>query len=212
MHNDFTLYFRKVPCGDRVVYYYAYDEEGKRQGPWTTKTTTRTAARNYCNSLIRKGELIPDRKKIMTFGEYADGFWKRESEYIKRQDSRADITDTYIHNCERYVANQLLPFFTDVPINKITENDVNDWLMGFKNRKVTVDGNEKTVKYQNTYANTVLGTLNVMMMEAVRRGLIQKNPCDNMKRLKNDRRKMEIFTVGEVQRLFPKNYKAVWGR
>jgi integrase len=211
MRNDFTLFLRTIPGGKKVFYYYTYDQEGNRRGPWTTKTTTRTAARNFCNALFKKGEMIPDRKKTMSFGEYADGFWERDSEYIKRQESRADITDTYIHNCKRYVANQLMPFFADVPLNKITEKDVNDWLLGFKNRKVVVDGKEEIAPLQNTYANTVLGTLNVMMTEAVRRGLIQKNPCEKVQRLKNDRRKMEIFNVLEVHRLFPAKYKAVWG-
>jgi integrase len=211
MHNVFTLFLREYPNGKKVFFYYTYDENGQRRGPWTTKSTVKTAARNYCENLVKNGGLIPDRKKIMTFGEYSEGFWKRESEYIERQNSRADITDAYIHNSERYVTNQLLPFFADAPLNKITEKDVNDWLMGFKKRKITVDGKEETLKLHNTYANTVLSTLNVMMMEAVRRGLIQKNPCDNVQRLKNDRRKMEIFTVKEVHRLFPQKHKAVWG-
>jgi integrase len=57
----------------------------------------------------------------------------------------------------------------------------------------------------------VLGTLNVMMAEAVRRELIPSNPCANVKKLKNDRKKIEILTVQEVQKLFPKNYETVWG-
>jgi integrase len=32
-----------------------------------------------------------------------------------------------------------------------------------------------------------------------------------VKRLKNDRKKIEIITVEEVQKLFPKNWKTVWG-
>ena len=30
VHNDFTLYFRVIPSGKKVVYFYAYDENGKR--------------------------------------------------------------------------------------------------------------------------------------------------------------------------------------
>jgi integrase len=210
MHNDFTLFLREYPNGKKVFFYYTYDEAGNRRGPWTTKATLKTAAKNYCNDLLKKGELIPDRKNTITFGEYANGFWERGSEYIMKQDSRANITDSYIDNCRKYVNNQLLPFFADVPLKQLTEKAVNDWLLGFKNRKVMVDGKEETVHYQNTYANTVLGTLNVMMMEAVKRGHILKNPCEGVERLKNDRREMEIFKVGEVQKLFPKNYKAVW--
>jgi integrase len=83
--------------------------------------------------------------------------------------------------------------------------------LGFKNRKVVKNGKEEIVNYQNTYANTVFGTFNVMLAEAVRRGLIASNPCDKVKRLKNDRKKLEILTVEEVHKLFPKDYKTVWG-
>jgi integrase len=211
MHNVFTLFLRKYPNGKEVYFYYTYDGEGRRRGPWTTKSLTKTAARNYCHTLLQAGELIPDRKKVLTFGEYAEGFWERGSEYIRNQDSRADITDTYISNCRKYVANQLMPFFAGTPMDKITDRDINNWLLGFKNRKVVKDGKEEIVNYQNTYANTVFGTLNVMLAEAVRRGLIASNPCDKVKRLKTDRKKIEILTVQEVRKLFPKNYKAVWG-
>jgi hypothetical protein len=30
MHNDFTLFKRTVPSGEKVVYYYAYADDGKR--------------------------------------------------------------------------------------------------------------------------------------------------------------------------------------
>jgi integrase len=160
---------------------------------------------------MKSGLLIPNKNRAVTFGDYADGFWERNSEYIKRQESRRDITDTYISNCQKYVANQLLPFFADMPLNKFTEKDINDWLLGFKNRKVIKDGKEETVRYQNTYANSVFGTLNVMLSDAVRRGLIASNPCEKVLRLKNDRKKLEILSVEEVRKLFPNNYKTVWG-
>jgi hypothetical protein len=92
MHNDFTLFMRTYPNGTKVVIYHAYDTDDNRVGPWTTKCTTKTAARNYCNKLLKAGLLIPSKTKPVTFGEYAVGFWDRNSEYVRRQDSRADIT------------------------------------------------------------------------------------------------------------------------
>jgi hypothetical protein len=44
IHNDFTLYWRMLPSGRRVVYYYAYDENGKRRGGLSTGKDTKTAA------------------------------------------------------------------------------------------------------------------------------------------------------------------------
>jgi len=211
MHSDFTLFLREYPNGKKVYFYYAYDGDGERRGPWTTKCLKKTAARNYCHSLLKKGELLPDRDRIVTFGEFAEGFWERGSAYVRNQESRADITDNYIVNCRRQAGKQIVPFFADVPLDKITDKDVNDWLMGFRERKTVKDGKTEIVSYKNTYANSVFGTLSVMLGEAVRRGLIPSNPCDKVKKLKNDRKSITILTADEVKRLFPKNYEAVWG-
>jgi hypothetical protein len=62
MHNDFTLFTRVVPSGKTVVYYYAYDEEDRRLGPWSTGQANKTLARNYCNQLNRQGKLLPGFK------------------------------------------------------------------------------------------------------------------------------------------------------
>jgi hypothetical protein len=103
-----------------VVFYYAYDDKDVRRGPWTTKCQSITAARNYCNRLIKTDRLIPVRDKPLTFGEYAKGFWERGSDYLANQEGRADITPSYIDNCKKMTANQILPFFADTPLEKIT--------------------------------------------------------------------------------------------
>ena len=212
MHNDFTLLLRKYPNGKEVYFYYAYDEEGRRRGAWTTKSTTKTGARNYCHSLIKKGALIPDRKKAMTFREFANGFWESGSEYIQYREKRTDLTASYISSCKSISENQLILAFGDVPLDKITTDSVNKWLLDFGKREVIEDGKKKVIQYKNTYANSALRTLKVMMTEAVRRGLITDNPCLKVECLKNDQKGIEIITVEEVQRLFPDNYATVWGR
>jgi hypothetical protein len=100
----------------------------------------RTAARNYCNRLFKDGGLIPDKKVPFTFGEFAEGFWERGAEYVKKQESRSNITDTYISNCRKILVNQILPFFANTPLDKITDKDVNKWLLGFRERKMQKDG------------------------------------------------------------------------
>ncbi|MDR3173187.1 MAG: hypothetical protein LBU19_02955, partial [Treponema sp.] len=130
MHNDYTLLWRTYPNGKKVVSYYAYDDKDVRQGPWTTKCQGITAARNYCNRLIKADRLIPNRGKILTFGEFAAGFWEHGSGYLDNQEGRADITPAYIDNCKKMTANQILPFFADMPLEKITYKDINKWLLG----------------------------------------------------------------------------------
>jgi hypothetical protein len=66
IHNDFTLYWRVFPSGKRVVYYYAYDANDKRQTGRSTGETTMTAARLKCNRLLKAGNLIPNKGYMPT--------------------------------------------------------------------------------------------------------------------------------------------------
>ena len=85
------------------------------------------------------------------------------------------------------------------------------WLLGFQDRgKIDEATSEKTA-YKNSYANAAFRTLNTMLAEAVRQNLISCNPCNNVKRLKNNRKEIRILTLDEVQRLFPKKYETIWG-
>jgi hypothetical protein len=68
MHNDYTLFWQTYPNGKQVMFYYAYDDTDVRQGPWTTKRQSITAARNYCNRLIKTDRMIPKQGKLLTLG------------------------------------------------------------------------------------------------------------------------------------------------
>jgi len=212
MHNDFTMFKRSVPSGKRVVYYYAYDENGNRKGPWTTKCQNLTQARNFIHKLIKNGVLIPDRKKAITFGEFASGFWETDSEYVRYQRSRKEVADNYIFSSKKLMENQILPFFGNTVLDKITDKDVDKWLLGFKDRGIKDEKTDKIIGYANSYANGALCTINIMLGEAVRQGLIKTNPCDFVKRLRDIKKKIEILTIEEVRRLFPKDYESVWGK
>jgi integrase len=97
------------------------------------------------------------------------------------------------------VKNQILPYFGKIPLDKITTEAVNNWLLGFKDRE-----------YKNTYANTVFGTLWLMLNEAVNRNILKSNPAAGVKKLKNDRKHIEIITPAEVKQLFPVDWERVW--
>ena len=127
---------------------------GKRRGPWTTKCLTLTEAKNYCHRLIRKGALIPNRKKVTTFAEFAKGFWELDSAYVREQRSRKDFNDSYVTISRQLTINQIEPFFGKVTLDKITSEDVNKWLLGFKDRgKKDIKTGEIKGYYKNSYAN-----------------------------------------------------------
>jgi integrase len=211
MHNDFTLFLRKYPNGQEVYFYYTYDEDGARRGPWTTGSVNKTEARNYCHKLMRKGALIPDRKKVLTFAEFAEGFWDSGSTYLENQESRKDVAKAYIASGKCLTKNQLIPAFGKFQLDKITTADVNRWLLDFTKKKtVVIYGKKRERQYKNSFANTAFRILTVIMNEAVRLEHIKINPCSTVLPLKSNRKNIEILNIAEVQKMFPDNYKAVW--
>jgi integrase len=200
IHNDFTLFFRVVPSGKRVVYYYAYDENGKRTCGKSTGETTMTAARVKCNQLFKENKLVQHRVHVPTFAEYAQGWWEWENcAYLKKRRKRYNLTRAYADSNRKNLKNHLIPYFGDMPMNKITKDDVE----GFFDERIEQE-------YQNTSINGYFGTLKTMMIEAVERKVIDKDPTDKMGRLVNDRKEIKIITAEEFKKLFVNNWQEVW--
>jgi integrase len=200
IHNDFTLYWRVVPSGKRVVYYHAYDENGKRLYGKSTGETTLTAARVKCNRLLKEGKLLPNKGVMPTFAEYAQGWWEWETcAYLKKQRKRASLTQAYADNNKKNLKNHLMPYFGGMPMNKITKEEVEtffDYLI------------EK--EYQNTSINGYYGTLKTMLIEAAERKIIDKDPTEKLKRLVNDRKEIKIITPDEFKKLFLGSWRRIW--
>ena len=144
MHNNFTLYFRKVPSGKRLYYYYAYDDEGRRLGPWATGQSNKTAVKNYCINLVKLWKLLPGPKDIPTFVEYSVGFWDWEnSPYLKERKKRRKLTEAYADKNQRVVEYTLLPYFGKMRIDKITAEDIEKWfdyMIAEKYKHTTING------------------------------------------------------------------------
>jgi integrase len=201
MHNDFTVFWRKVPSGKMVVYYYAYDDKGNRLGPWTTNQTNKTAGKNYCHKLIRAGALIPSQLNSPTFAEYAAGWWEWDTcKYLKKRKKRHNLTQSYADLYKRQMDNHLIPYFGKMKLGKITPDEIENWLDCMSEKG-----------YKNTYINGIFGTLKTMLIEAVARKLIPATPTANMEKLVNDRRDIKIVTQDEFKALFLKDWKKVWG-
>jgi len=200
MHNDFTLYSRKVPSGKRVFYYYAYNDEGERLGPWTTGETTKTAVRNYCNRLIKLNRLLHDSKEMPTFAEYAADFWDWEnSPYLKERKKRRKLTQSYADKNKKIVNFTLVPYFGKMRLDKITSEEIDRWL-DFMIKE----------KYSNATTNSYYGTLQTMMKWAAKKEIIERDPFINVEKLLNERKDKEIITPDEFKMIFVDDWKKVW--
>jgi len=200
MRNDFTLFFRVVPSGKKVVYYYAYDNDGNRRGPWSTGQVTKTMARNFCNTLNRKGTLLPEGKTMPTFEEYATGFWDWDnSPYLKERRKRVKLTQNYTDKNKKLTDTTLISYFGKMKLDSITGDVIEGWLDTMLDtglRNVTING--------------YFGTLMTMIKWAVRKRIIDRDPFLDVQKLIKESREKKIITQDEFKALFTANWKKVW--
>ncbi|GBU28509.1 integrase [Treponema sp. R8-4-B8] len=200
IHNDFTLYFRVTSSGKRVVYFYAYDENGKRTRGRSTGQTNKTAARVLVNRLLKDGALLPKKDDVPTFGEYSVNWWDWENcEYLKKRRKRANLTQSYSDHMKRNLDKVILPYFKNMRMDAITPAVIEAFLDSLIKQK-----------YKNTTINGYYGTFKTMMIEAVERGIIAVDPTAKVERLINDRAEIKIITPLEFKKLFVGDWRKVW--
>jgi len=200
MHNDFTLFSRAVPSGKMVVYYYAYDGEGRRLGPWSTGQANKTLARNFCNKLNREGKLLPEPKGIPTFAEFAVAFWDWEkSDYLKERRKRRKLTQAYADKNKKVVDHTLIPYFGKMKLDDISGEVIDKWLDYMI-----------AEKFANSTTNSYFSTIQTMLKWAAKRGIIQRDPFLDVDKLLNERKDKEIITHDEFTALFADDWKRVW--
>jgi len=200
MHNDFTLLSRVVPSGKTVEYYYAYDGEGRRLGPWSTGQASKTLARNYCNKLNREGRLLPEPKGIPTFAEFAVTFWDWEkSAYLKERRKRRKLTEAYADKNKKVVEHTLIPYFGKMKLDAISGEVIDKWLDYMIAQK-----------FANSTTNSYFSTLQVMMKWAAKRGIVQRDPFLDVDKLLNERKEKEIVKHDEFTALFGVGWEKAW--
>jgi integrase len=151
--------------------------------------------------LLREGKLIQKKEAIIpTLRQWAEDFWDMEkSGYLKARCGRGHITIGYVKNGRTYTDNQILPYLGDLLLDEITEVEIENWMTGFADRKLS-----------NGTANNAYKMLSVMLGYACKQRVIKSNPCRLVEKLKHEGRKIEILTVAEVKALFPARWSVVW--
>jgi integrase len=195
----FTLFPRKLPSGRTVFYFQCYDENGLRQNGRSTGCSKKTEATAYCMRLYREGTLVP-KKKTMTFGEFAVGWWDVTTcKYLALRQLSDPFSEGTIAMNKANTENYLKDFFGNIRLGDITKDVMNEWFLYMKGKGLSA-----------STTNTALKTLRVMLDEAVNRGIIPNNPAKEVKELKTEEAKRLILTLGELRKLFPANWTDVW--
>ncbi len=189
---------------DSYWHYRYYDATGKRREVTTDipSTVAENTVLAYVLDLAVKGLLVPSKdtdssntknnSKVMTFGEYAQGFWDYDGDYLRSERIRGkNHSRKYTSGNQNIVKRYMLPYFSNDPL-RIPPPRIRGWLFWMVDDK----------GLSRTTANKLLGVLSVMLSEAVRQELIESNPCKSVKKLVAKQRIRGILTMEEAKELF----------
>ncbi|KKL26649.1 hypothetical protein LCGC14_2393170, partial [marine sediment metagenome] len=204
--EPFSLYPRKTKKNIIVWYYRTYNEKGRRTIGRSTGESSKTLARQYCQKLISKNKLIP--QKSPTLAEWAEKrrwwIWG-ECLYIKGRLARSSadrpaITRRYADLNYRVLEQRILSEHGDKRLDTITPEDCEKLLFYWADQGFT----HKTV---NNWASAY----RVMLGEAARIDIIERNPWEKVLSLVPNSKRRGLLTMAEARQLLnPATYEKVW--
>jgi hypothetical protein len=162
----------------RIVFRQSDGTLSSRRG-FTSRTAAATARRRLQESV--------DRGEVKVSREDFSAFWKR-----LLADRRAYMTSGSHLDLVTHGRKRLLPFFGADALAKIDEDRVRDWLASMIELVEAGDLAPKTVNNART-------CLSVAFNEAVRRGLMPRNPCAHVPALPLERTEIEYLRLAEIQ-------------
>lgn len=191
---DFYI-FKRSPKNKKCkpIYYCQFrDKDGKLSSALSTGQTSRATATSWVLSFLRKGGYVPSSGKL-TFGEYAQDWWTSACPYCRSRKARGfSFSDKYIELQRGNLTRHVLPTFGDVKLNEITVKMIDDWVLGWYERKSHAPGT----------VNKSLGCLKLMLSEATRLQLINGNPATAVPDLKETPKTKGTLSLGEIKQLF----------
>jgi integrase len=97
-----------------------------------------------------------------------------------------------------YLERHILPYFGNIRIQRITADQVEDWLLKLRDKP----SNKTGPPLSPTTVNHCLTCLKIMLKEAIRRGYLMRSPAAGIKQLAEKPKEKSILTVEEMRDLF----------
>lgn len=208
--------------GTYEVRYYLADGRPTRKRGFKTIRDARSFQSEQ-RKAKEEGSMTDPRAGRITFGEYARSVWYPAKE---REAESGDLEPRTLTKLRTYLGTDRkgnlrsdgsgnpdpraghYDFLNELPIAKIRYSDIERW------RSVFLLNDGKRPRSPST-ANSSMATLSAIFDRARRDLLIAKNPCLDVKRLKesrSDRREIRPATTTEIRLLadaLPRRYRAV---
>ena len=197
----FTLVKRRPRSrGHRAIYYCRIRTDDGRSVSWrSTGEREKPKALQWAMSRLKTGGFVSEN---ITFAKFAEGWWQPECEWVRRQEARGrEYSPRYLESNRTALAQHILPAFGAVKLGKITPAAVEDFVFRLRDKE----------GLSPSTANKSLVCLRLMLAEAERKGMVERNPAFRVKQLVARPKQRGILSAEETHILFAENtIESVW--
>ena len=214
MKHNFTLTkMKRMKNGKRendksyVWYYYVWDSDGKRRKYSTGLTRGITEAQNYCEALLKKGKLIPQRHNKAFFRTLVKDFYDpQKSPYLREKRTRgAEISKSSLNIASLIFKNHILPFFGDMLVSSITKRDIEEWVGYLKGKKIS----NRTINNYLAYLKQIfhyLKSIEVVSTEPTE-GYVLSIPAKRVRDILTDNEVKDLMNEASIDSYWQGNRK-----
>jgi integrase len=163
--------------------------------------------------IIKKGEIQDPGEIIKLFytqvtntqmssGEgfvaYLYRFWDWNGAYVQGRIERGKtIGKRYVEDCRKRIESHIEPFFKDTLLCDITTKSLEDFMRSIPRRDLDPKNG-----YARKTINFIVKVIKKALKDAIRLGILVKNPADGIELLADDSRERGILSPSEMNRLF----------
>lgn len=152
------------------------------------------------NLLINRGVRVESR---ITLRQFASRFFARTdpASYRRYLEGFGYIyDDNYYEMREAILNNHILPRFGDMPIREITTYEIEMW-------STTLTKKSGAGLLASNTRSKICSVMSIIMDFALKKNVIDSNPCDKAHPIKAVSKKRECLVQSEIEMLFPKDYE-----
>lgn len=198
-------YFTLTKRPNGIWNYYCYTDENKRIMR-STNQRKRADALKVIQERIAEGTLVNPNgcykrylKKGSLFKDYfANFFIQGKCPIIDSNNKRGvKITKAQYCNLRGYLINYIMPFFGEYEVSRINPYLVNTWILSLPSK----------YNIAHSTCNKAFSALSKLFDFALFAGVVDSNPCKNVKRLYSDDKRRDAFSDEQIKQLL--NYD--WG-
>jgi integrase len=186
------------------LYYVRYSYEGKMlPSKWNTHTRNREQAEQFArenrNRLVEQYLRKHDKRGFELF----ERFYEKDSEYLACEEKRnRPLSDTTRRNYHSVITKKFIPFMKERHIDCFEGVDIKR-LSDFQDHYLASGIKPQTV-------NDYLKAVKRIFLYVVRKGLIEENPCKNLRSIpvhQQDKKERGCYEVDKLKGVFNRKWR-----